>query len=148
MESAEVAEITRHENSRMVPRGLLYYLHDGVEAFRFHLSGSLLQSNAEELEQARETASSVFHGRPLIVDVTRVESVDVAGRDLIAKWHGLGAQFVVTTPKAKALVESITGTPIDLREHKLSHQRPRLPVALLVATVALAMSVFLLEAAR
>ena len=148
MQSAAIAEITRREDSRMAPRGLRYYLHDEVKAFRFHLCGSLLQNNAEELEQVRQTASSVLHGRPLIVDVTRVESVDGAGRDLMARWYGLGAQFVVSTPKAKARVESITGAPINLREQKVSPQRPRLPAALLVTAGALAMLVFLMGAVR
>jgi anti-anti-sigma regulatory factor len=93
---------------------LVYYMHDEAAAFRFQLAGDLSKDAAADLDQARETASSVFGGRPLIVDFTRIESIDTDGRQLIEKWHGLGAQFVVTTRQAKMRMQSMTGIPFRL----------------------------------
>ena len=73
----------------------MYYMHDEFAAFRFRLIGDLSEASTAELDQARQTASSIFNGRPLIVDLTGIDSVDSAGRELIARWHGLGAQLVV-----------------------------------------------------
>jgi ABC-type transporter Mla MlaB component len=87
-------------------------MHDKFAAFRFQLAGDLSQETASDLDQARQTASSVLGGRSLIVDLTRINSVDTAGRELLDKWHGLGAQFVVTASKAHARIQSMTDVPI------------------------------------
>jgi ABC-type transporter Mla MlaB component len=91
---------------------LTYYMHDRFAAFRFQLAGDLSQETASDLDQARQTASSVLGGRCLIVDLTGISSVDNAGRELLDTWHGLGAQFVVTASEAKARIRSMTGVPI------------------------------------
>ncbi len=93
---------------------LTYYMHDEAAAFRLQLAGDLSKDTTADLDQARETASSVFRGRPLIVDFTGIESIDTAGRKLIEKWHGLGAQFVVTTRQAQMRIQSMTGIPFRL----------------------------------
>jgi len=95
---------------------LTYYIHDEAAVFRFQLAGDLSKDSITELDQARETTSSIFGGRPVIVDLTGVASVDTAGRQLIEKWHGLGAQFVVTTHQAKVRIQSLTGVPFRLIE--------------------------------
>jgi ABC-type transporter Mla MlaB component len=88
---------------------LTYYMHDEAAAFRFQLRGDLSKEITADLDQARETASSVFRGRPLIVDFTGIERIDTAGRELIEKWHDLGARFVVTTRQAERRMQSMTG---------------------------------------
>ena len=95
----------------MSDSGLTYYIHDGAAAFRLQLSGALSHSSTVELDQARRTASSVFGGRSLVVDVTGVESIDAAGCELLEKWHGLGAQIVVSTRQAKARIQTMTQVP-------------------------------------
>jgi anti-anti-sigma regulatory factor len=85
-----------------------YYMHDSPGAFRFKFVGDLCHHSTADLDQARQTASSIFGGRSLIVDLTGVESMDDAGRELIAKWHILGARFVVTTRQAMARIQSMT----------------------------------------
>lgn len=95
---------------------LTYYMHDEAAAFRFQLAGGLSKDSTTDLDQARETASSVLGRRPLIVDLTGIESIDTAGRQLIEKWHGRGALFVVTTPQAKIRIQSMTGVPFCLIE--------------------------------
>jgi len=89
-------------------REFTYYMHDSPAAFRFEFVGGLCHDSTADLDQARQTASSIFGRRSLIVDLTRVESIDDAGRELIAKWHILGAQFVVTTRQAMARIRSMS----------------------------------------
>ena len=89
-------------------------MHDEVAAFRFQLAGDLSQGSTHDLEQARQTASSVFGGRCLIVDLTGITSVDTAGRELLDKWHELGARMVVISLEAKPRIQSITNVPITV----------------------------------
>ena len=58
--------------------GLTYYLHDESEAFRIQMRGDLSQSAVSDLDQARRTASSMFGGRPLVVDLTAINSIDAS----------------------------------------------------------------------
>ncbi len=102
--------------SRRNASGLAYYMHDGPAAFRFQLAGDLSQESTADLDQARQTASSSLGGRSLIVDLTGIENIDTAGRELIEKWHGLGAQVVVTTREAKARIQSMTSVPFRFLE--------------------------------
>ena len=62
---------------------------------------------------------------------------------LIANWHGLGAQFVVTKPNAKARVEAMAGIPIGLHASNPSSAWPRRAVALLAPVAAWVMPVIL-----
>jgi anti-anti-sigma regulatory factor len=100
---------------RQGSRGLTCYLHDERTAFRFQLAGDLDRDSAADLEQSRQTAWSMLDGRRLVVDVTGIESIDAAGRELFDRWRGLGAEFVVTSgakPRVtthKVLLPDITG---------------------------------------
>jgi ABC-type transporter Mla MlaB component len=107
--------------------GLTYYMHDKFAAFRFQLAGDLSQETTSDLDQARQTASSVLGGRSLIVDLTSINSIDAAGRELLDKWHGLGAQFVVSVSKAKPRIQSMTDVPITFLRTN-SGASKRLPV--------------------
>jgi len=86
-----------------------YYMHDGPSAFSFELAGKLSDNAAGELEQAWRTASSVRPGRSLIVDISYVTQVDLAGRAMLRRWHDGGAQLVAKSPQARAIAASITG---------------------------------------
>lgn len=125
----------------------MYYMHDEFAAFRLRLIGDLSQGSTAELDAARQTASSIFNGRPLIVDLTGIDTVDKAGRELIAKWHGLGAQLVVTTPEAQARIQSMTNMPIVLLERKRPSKWLRLP-ALFAPTATLLMLLMLMLMGR
>lgn len=125
----------------------MYYMHDEFAAFRLLLIGDLSQGSAAELDEARQTASSIFNGRPLIVDLTGIDSMDNAGRELITKWHGLGAQLVVTTPEAQARIQSMTNMPIVFLETKRRSKWLRLP-ALLAPTATLLMLLMLMLMGR
>ena len=89
-----------------------YYMHDGTTAFSFELAGRLSEDGARELQQAWRTASSTIDGRSLIVDLSYVTSIDVAGQHLLREWHDRGAQLVARSPEAKALIQSITGQSV------------------------------------
>lgn len=95
-------------------RGLVYYMHDGAEAFRFQLAGDLSQHSTRDLEQARQTASSMLQERRLIVDLTDLTSIDVDGSQLLQQWHARGAELVVISADAKARIQSMTNTPITV----------------------------------
>jgi anti-anti-sigma regulatory factor len=107
----------------------------------------LSQGSAAELDEARQTASSIFNRRPLIVDLTGIDSMDNAGRELITKWHGLGAQLVVTSPEAQARIQSMTNMPIVFLETKTRSKWLRLP-ALLAPTATLLMLLMLMLMGR
>ena len=98
--------------------GFVYYMHDESTRFRFDLIGNLSKDAVQDLEQARQTASSVFYGRCLIVDLTRLTTVDVAGRQLLEEWHARGAQLVVASPDAKRRIQSMTSVPITVTSVK------------------------------
>ncbi len=93
---------------------LRYYMHDGSDAFRFELAGSLSSASAMELERAWRTASSTIDGRDLIVDLSYVTSIDEAGHELLGKWHAHGARFVVISTDASARIQSMTDYPVTL----------------------------------
>jgi hypothetical protein len=105
-----------NNTARRNRRELVYYMHDEFAAFRFQLAGDLSQDGVKDLDQAQQTASSVFGDRGMVVDLTRIDSVDGAGRELLDKWRRLGAQLVVTSPEAQARVQSIAGVPVQLRK--------------------------------
>ena len=125
----------------------MYYMHDEFAAFRLLLIGDLSQGSAAELDEARQTASSIFNRRPLIVDLTGIDSMDNAGRELIRKWHGLGAQLMVTSPEAQARIQSMTNIPIVFLETKRRSKWLRLP-ALLAPTATLLMLLMLMLMGR
>ena len=125
----------------------MYYMHDEFAAFRLLLIGDLSQGSAAELDEARHTASSIFNRRPLIVDLTGIDSMDNAGRELIRKWHGLGTQLMVTSPEAQARIQSMTNMPIVFLETKRRSKWLRLP-ALLAPTATLLMLLMLMLMGR
>lgn len=130
------------------PGRFIYYMHDGSAAFRFLLTGDLSEASTAELDQARQTASSIFNGRPLIVDLTDIDSMDRAGGQLIAKWHGLGARLVVATEEAKARIGSMTDMPIGLLEKTRRRHGFGGPTALLATAAALVIILMLMEQVR
>ena len=89
-----------------------YYMHDGTTAFSFELAGRLSDDGARELQRAWRTASSEIGDRSLIVDLSYVTGIDVAGQRLLRGWHDRGAQLVAKSLEARALVQSITGQSV------------------------------------
>jgi hypothetical protein len=90
-----------------------YYVHHSGSAFSFELAGRLSDESVRELQHAWRTASSVIRNRSLIVDLSYVTGIDVAGQRLVREWHDRGAQLVAKSPEARVLVQSITGQSVD-----------------------------------
>src|SRR5262249_13126059 len=104
--------------------GLIYYRNDEPAAFRFRLAGDLCGHCATDLDCARETASMILRRASLIVDLTGIRTIDSAGRELLEKWRGLGARFVVTPRRSRALIEAMSGLAVGvLQSEKLEGTR-------------------------
>jgi anti-anti-sigma regulatory factor len=91
-----------------------YYMHDGPNAFSFEIAGRLSDDGARELQQARRTALSSIDRGVLIVDLSYVTSISIAGRHLLREWHDRGAQLVARSPDVRAMVQSTTGKSVEL----------------------------------
>jgi hypothetical protein len=96
-----------------MPDDFRYYMHDGTAAFSFELAGRLSDKEARELQNAWRAVSSVIGDRSLIVDLSYVTGIDVAGQKLLRGWHDDGAQLVAKFPEARVLVQLITGQSIS-----------------------------------
>lgn len=93
---------------------LHYYIHDGSDALRFQLAGTLSKACARDLEQAWRTASSVIGERRVLVDLSSVTSVDPSGQELLSTWSRQGARLIATSPQARARLQSMTDQPVDV----------------------------------
>jgi anti-anti-sigma regulatory factor len=93
---------------------LHYYIHDGFDAFRFKLAGTLSEEGAQDLEQAWRTASSVIGARRVIVDLSHLTGIDPSGQALLSKWKERGARFVASSPRARKQLQSMTDHAIDV----------------------------------
>jgi hypothetical protein len=89
--------------------GFRYYMHAGTTALSFEIAGRVSDDGARELQQAWRTVSSVIGDRFLIVDLSYVTGIDLAGQSLVRAWHDRGAQFVAKSAQTRALLQSITG---------------------------------------
>jgi len=73
---------------------LEYYIHDGADALRFKLTGSLSGRGAESVQNAWQTALSIIGDRAVIADIRSVSEVDDRGRELLALWNRHGVRIV------------------------------------------------------
>ena len=96
----------------MKPSGLTYYLHDESSEFRIQLAGELLEGDVCDLDQACLTAATVFAGRTMVVDLTHLNRVDSAGRELLERWHSCGARLVARASQAAARFHAMTSAPV------------------------------------
>jgi anti-anti-sigma regulatory factor len=85
--------------------------HENAEAVRLKLEGMLKGAWVPEMEQCWHKV--VRRNKALVVDLTDVEFVDMAGRYLLKWMHAQGASFLAVTPLMSELVAEIV-TEIDL----------------------------------
>jgi hypothetical protein len=123
-------------------------MHDESAAFRFQLAGDLTERSTVEVDQARQTASSIWNGRPWILDLTGIDGMDPAGRQLIATWHGLGAQLVAATLDARMRLGVMTAFPIGLLEQQRKSKWSAGTAAWLATAGAVAILLMLMEQVR
>jgi ABC-type transporter Mla MlaB component len=120
--------------------GLVYYMHDASAEFRFRLAGDLSRETTQDLEQARQTASSVLGLRCLVVDLTGLISIDAAGRELLKDWQAIGAQMTVISTEEQARIQLMTGVPVTVVGTKAGASKwlpPQAAALLLAALLAL-----------
>lgn len=70
-----------------------YYIHDGVAACRLQLVGELTEAEVPELNGCWRTARTTLAGRPLILDLNALDSVDEAGKQWLAGMAQEGARY-------------------------------------------------------
>jgi anti-anti-sigma regulatory factor len=77
---------------------------------RLKLEGKLKGTWVPEMERSWRNATP-GQNKALIIDLTDVEYVDIAGRYLLALMHAHGASFVADTPLMTQLVAEISAQP-------------------------------------
>jgi ABC-type transporter Mla MlaB component len=107
-------DLSMNQAPRRKGNELVYYMHDGSAAFRFQLAGDLSQDNVQDLEQARQTASSIIGRRNLMVDLSGLTSIDAAGRGLLKQWQALGAQLTAHSSHGRARIQLMADVPITV----------------------------------
>ncbi len=93
---------------------LRFYLHDDPDAFRMELGGGLSGAAAESAYHAWHTALSTLQGRPVVVNISFVNQMDEAGRDVLLRWHKEGTRIVARSPESRALAGGIASEPAPL----------------------------------
>jgi hypothetical protein len=101
-----------------------YYMHDGPAVFSIELAGALAAEGAKKLGQDWRSASAVVGKKELIVDLSFVTEIDPVGIQLLLRWRRYGATFIANTPEARALAESIIGSPVPPIPRIASSYRP------------------------
>jgi hypothetical protein len=91
-------------------------MHDSSAEFRFQLLGDLSGDGVRDVEQAWRTASSTIGERRFVVDITNLTSIDDEGRELIEKWHRIGALLVANSCEDKARMHGLVDCPVTLIE--------------------------------
>jgi hypothetical protein len=92
------------------PGGFRVGIHDSAAVFRLKLEGPFTAAAAHEVESCWTTARSTVRHKKLVVDLSRTTSVDAAGRELLLRLHGHGAEFVAGSDEMARLVSGITGS--------------------------------------
>src|ERR1700720_3444 len=94
--------------------GLCYYMHDGLDEFRFELTGRLSEDAAYDLEQAWCTAASTIGKRRVIIDLSGLTGIARNGHELLDRWAGEGAQLAVVNQRAAARLQSMIDRPVTV----------------------------------
>jgi hypothetical protein len=71
-----------------------YYIHDGIDAFRFQLVGELTEPHVAELSGCWRTAKTTLRKRKLILDLGALKALDEAGTKWVTSMAAEGAEYV------------------------------------------------------
>jgi anti-anti-sigma regulatory factor len=74
---------------------------------RLMLEGKLAGACVGELERCWRETTSARSTASILVDLSGITFVDVAGKQLLAEMHGRGARFAATGLLANCLIEEI-----------------------------------------
>ncbi len=83
-------------------------VHEDATTCRLALEGRLTGAWVAELEQCWRGTRPGCCRKPLVVDLTGLDSVDAAGKYLLMLIHARGAKFIATTLIMQELVREIT----------------------------------------
>ena len=72
---------------------LKIYLHDNSDCFRIQLIGRLQADDVAEVASCWRTSRSSVNGHSLVLDVSKLETADEAGREWLTEMREAGAQF-------------------------------------------------------
>lgn len=78
-----------------------------LDRFVLKLEGALTAVWVREADAYWRAAVVSQEGRPVVIDLTDVLSVDDAGRELLMRMHGAGATFVVRGCAMRELVREV-----------------------------------------
>lgn len=104
VDADNVQEPDRHRPQEM----LRITAENGSDHFGLKLEGTLTAAWVREADSYWRAAVANQTGRPLVVDLTDVLSVDDAGRELLTRMHEAGARFVVRGCVMRELVREVT----------------------------------------
>ena len=95
----------------VAPRGAMLRItvEPSPTAVRLRLEGNIGGAWVSELEDCWRSTSSSLGGRPLCLDLTAVERVDMAGRYLLALMRRDGTQLIASGALMTELVRSLEG---------------------------------------
>ena len=74
------------------------YLKDSASTFEFVLRGELTGHAVENLEHAWVTATSILHGKDVLIDVSALTDADSEGVALLCRIRGSGARLRAALP--------------------------------------------------
>jgi ABC-type transporter Mla MlaB component len=74
------------------------YLNDSVETFEFVLRGELTGDAVQSLKYAWTTATSILHGKEVLVEVSALTAADAEGIELLYSMAESGARLRATLP--------------------------------------------------
>ena len=84
------------------------YLNDSVETFEFVLRGELTGDAVQSLKYAWITATSILHGKEVLVDVSALTAADAEGIELLYSMTGAGARLrAALPPHSEELLRSL-----------------------------------------
>ena len=88
------------------------YLNDSVETFEFVLRGELTGDAVQSLKYAWTTATSILHGKEVLVEVSALTAADAEGIELLYSMTESGARLRATLPPhSEELLRSL-GVPV------------------------------------
>ena len=96
------------------------YLNDSVKSFEFVLHGELTGNAVRSLKQAWITATSIFNGKEVFVDVSALTAADADGMELLCRITGAGAHLRAARPPQSPEFLSTLGVPAVLPRRRSS----------------------------
>ncbi|MCS7044524.1 MAG: hypothetical protein N2036_14920 [Bryobacteraceae bacterium] len=99
------------------------YLHDEPDALRFEVRGRLDRRAAAEILASAATAASMRNGRPLVIDLRRVEAMDEEAPAMLAAASAPEPVFLLGDAQIEPVAAAVARRPQLVRESPLPRLR-------------------------